>query len=50
MIYGANGYTGKLIAKQASKLGLKPILAGRNRESIESLAAETGFEYKVFEL
>ena len=29
MIYGANGYTGKLIAQQAVKLGLTPILAGR---------------------
>jgi short subunit dehydrogenase-like uncharacterized protein len=50
MIYGANGYTGKLIAKQANRLGLKPILAGRNRESIEALATETGFDYVVFEL
>jgi short subunit dehydrogenase-like uncharacterized protein len=50
MIYGANGYTGKLIAKQASKLGLKPILAGRNRESIEALATETGFDCVVFKL
>ncbi len=50
MIYGANGYTGKLIAKQARQRGLKPILAGRNRETIETLAAETGFEHLVFDL
>lgn len=50
MIYGANGYTGKLIAKQARQRGLKPILAGRNQETIEALAAETGFEYLVFDL
>jgi short subunit dehydrogenase-like uncharacterized protein len=50
MIYGANGYTGKLIAKQARQRGLKPILAGRNHKIIESLAAETGFEYLVFDL
>jgi len=50
MIYGANGYTGKLIAREARARGLKPILAGRNRRSIEKLAAETGFESMVFDL
>lgn len=50
MIYGANGYTGKLIAKEARKRGMKPILAGRNAESIEALAAETGFDFLVFDL
>ena len=50
MIYGANGYTGRLIAKQAKKQGLKPILAGRSRETIETLAAETGFKSLVFDL
>ena len=50
MIYGANGYTGKLIAKQARKRGMKPILAGRNNESIEVIAAETGFDFLVFDL
>jgi len=50
MIYGANGYTGKLIAREARGRGLKPILAGRNRRSIESLAAETGFESMIFDL
>ena len=38
MIYGANGYTGRLIVKQARKTGLEPILAGRNRETIEAMA------------
>ena len=50
MIYGANGYTGKLIAKEARKRGMKPILAGRNAESIEAFAAETGFDFLVFDL
>ena len=30
LIYGANGYTGRLIALQAKRLGLQPILAGRS--------------------
>ena len=50
MIYGANGYTGRLIAQAAKQRGLRPILAGRNRSTIEALAAETGFESQVFEL
>lgn len=50
MIYGANGYTGRLIANQARKEGLKPVLAGRNRESIAALATETGFDSRVFAL
>ena len=50
MIYGANGYTGKLIAKEARKRGMKPILAGRNTESIEAISAETGFDFLVFDL
>jgi hypothetical protein len=29
MIYGANGYTGHLVAAEARRRGLKPVLAGR---------------------
>jgi short subunit dehydrogenase-like uncharacterized protein len=50
MIYGANGYTGRLIARQAKKQGLEPVLAGRSRETIEAIATETGFDSLVFEL
>ncbi|MCG8613396.1 MAG: saccharopine dehydrogenase NADP-binding domain-containing protein [Pseudomonadales bacterium] len=50
MIYGANGYTGELIAREAAKRGLKPILAGRRRETIEALAKELGLESRVFGL
>lgn len=50
MIYGANGYTGRLIAEQARRNGMRPVLAGRSEESIGSLAAETGFESRVFPL
>ncbi len=50
MIYGANGYTGKLIARQARQQGIKPILAGRNEESITAIAEETGFESLIFAL
>ena len=50
MIYGANGYSGKLIAEQAVKQGLTPIVAGRNKASIESIANELSCESRVFDL
>jgi short subunit dehydrogenase-like uncharacterized protein len=40
MIYGANGYTGRLIARHAVERGLRPTLAGRNHEAVTALAAE----------
>lgn len=50
MIYGANGYTGELIAREAARRGLRPMLAGRNRATIEALAAELQLEARVFAL
>lgn len=50
MIYGANGYTGRLIVKESQKRGLRPILAGRSRETIDAMAQDTGFESAVFSL
>ncbi len=50
MIYGANGYTGKLAAELARERGLAPILAGRHREKIDSLAARLDLPARVFSL
>jgi uncharacterized protein YbjT (DUF2867 family) len=50
MIYGANGYTGALTARVAVERGLTPILAGRNAEEIERLAAELDLPYRLFDL
>lgn len=50
MIYGANGYTGGLIAREAVKQGLKPTLAGRSLEKIKPLAQELGLEAISFSL
>jgi short subunit dehydrogenase-like uncharacterized protein len=47
LLYGANGYTGALIARMAAERGMRPILAGRNRAAIAALAARFGFEYRV---
>jgi short subunit dehydrogenase-like uncharacterized protein len=50
MIYGANGYTGELIAREAVKRGDHPLLAGRNAEQVNALARELGCEARVFDL
>lgn len=50
MIYGANGYTGELIAREAAARGLKPILAGRSADKLAPLAAELGLQARVFDL
>lgn len=50
MIYGANGYTGELIAREAVRRGLKPVLAGRNPEKVQALANELGLQAVSFGL
>lgn len=49
MIYGANGYTGALIAAEAKRRGLKPILAGRS-DSVKTLADSLGLMARKFDL
>lgn len=50
LIYGANGYTGKLISERAVELGLAPVLAGRSAEAVRSLASTLGLESRIFNL
>lgn len=50
LIYGANGYTGEMIARFAAERGLKPLLAGRNAEKVAEIANQHGFEFRVFSL
>jgi short subunit dehydrogenase-like uncharacterized protein len=50
MIYGANGYTGELAAREAARKGLSPILAGRNAEAVKRLAGELGLPSRAFSL
>jgi short subunit dehydrogenase-like uncharacterized protein len=50
MIYGANGYTGSRIAKQAARLGHTPVLAGRNEQALYDLGKATSCPYRVFDL
>jgi short subunit dehydrogenase-like uncharacterized protein len=50
MIYGANGYTGELIAREAVTRGLAPVLAGRREGPVASIAGELGLEHRTFDL
>ena len=50
LLYGANGYTGQLIAKLAAKYNLQPILAGRTEEAIKPMAEELQLPYVVIDL
>ena len=50
LLYGANGYTGTLIARYANEYQLQPILAGRNELEIKKLAATLQLPYTFFSL
>lgn len=47
MIYGANGYTGELIAQEAVARGMRPILAGRSHDKVLKLASELDLPARV---
>ena len=47
MIYGANGYTGDLIAREAAARGHRPVLAGRTPR-VAALAAELHLDHRLF--
>ncbi len=49
VIYGASGYTGKLIAAELTKRGAAIVLAGRSRDKLEAVAAglDPGAEARV---
>lgn len=50
LLYGANGYTGELIAREAVARGMRPVLAGRSKQKIARLAAELDCPSAVFDL
>src|SRR5215470_5758778 len=50
LIYGATGFTGKLVVESAVKRGLHPILGGRNAIRLNALASRYGLECRVTSL
>ncbi len=50
LIYGAYGYTGRLIVQRCQELGLQPVLAGRDPGPLEELANSVGWAWQAFPL
>jgi short subunit dehydrogenase-like uncharacterized protein len=50
LLYGANGYTGELVARLAAAQGHRPILAGRRADAICELAEELRLERRLLSL
>jgi short subunit dehydrogenase-like uncharacterized protein len=50
LIYGVTGYTGELVAREAVRRGLRPVLAARNGPAVTALASELGCEARAFGL
>lgn len=50
MIYGAYGYTGKLVVEEAVKRGHLPVVAGQNEEKVLDLAEQYNLPFRVFPL
>jgi short subunit dehydrogenase-like uncharacterized protein len=42
VLFGATGYTGRLVAEAMVERGMKPVLAARSRDKLEALADELG--------
>jgi short subunit dehydrogenase-like uncharacterized protein len=45
VLYGATGFTGRLILARALDLGLRPVIAGRSPDKVAELAREHGLEH-----
>jgi short subunit dehydrogenase-like uncharacterized protein len=50
LLYGANGYTGELIARYSKNYNLSLLLGGRNKEKIEPLATKLNLPYVIIDL
>lgn len=50
MVYGANGFTGRLIAEEAVRRGHRPVLAGRSAEKVRPIAERLGLSWAAFGL
>ena len=47
LIYGATGFTGRLVVVEAVRRGHRPILAGRDPERVRALAERQGLEHRA---
>jgi short subunit dehydrogenase-like uncharacterized protein len=47
VVYGATGYTGRLIVDEALALGLRPVLAGRAADAVRAMAEPLGLAWRA---
>ncbi|KAJ5344682.1 NAD(P)-binding protein [Penicillium brevicompactum] len=50
VIYGATGYTGRLVSEHAKAIGLNFMVAGRSERKLQILASRLEVPYRVFDL
>lgn len=50
LLYGANGFTGRLIAAEAAARGERPVLAGRREDAVREVAEPLGLAWRAFPL
>jgi short subunit dehydrogenase-like uncharacterized protein len=50
LLYGATGYTGRLIAEHLAAKGIDLVLAGRDTERLRGLAQHLGLDWRAFDL
>ena len=50
MLYGAYGFTGRLLVAEAVRRGHRPVLAGRNAAKLAALAAQYDLDWLALEL
>ena len=47
LVYGATGYTGRLVLEECLASGLQPVVAGRDAAAVEALAAPHALAWRV---
>lgn len=50
LIYGAYGYTGRLIIDECLRKGHKPLIAGRNESKLKAISDAKNLEYEVLDV
>ncbi len=50
LVYGANGYSANLIINELAKRNIRPMLAGRNEQTVKKSAEKYNLPYKIFDL
>ena len=50
VIYGAYGYTGKLITEVCKTKGIRALLSGRSMEKLKALSEDSGFPFVAVDI